>query len=143
MSIATPAEVPVSLDRNRLARRGLSATAAAVAAVAIVRFVAAVLAPDLATLDPFGWGAIVAATVVAALAGTAVYAFVGRRRNGERLFVGLAALVFLLSLLPVWFGASAIPGMTTLGLVLLAVMHLVAAVGIVVPLLGRAPGLPA
>lgn len=142
MSTVTSPET-VRVSRNQLARRGLSATAVALAAVAIVRVVGVALAPDLAALDPFGWGPIVVVTLVSAVAGTVVYALVSRRENGDQLFVALAALVFLASLVPVAFGAATIPGMTTLGLVLLAVMHLVAAIGIVLPLLGRAPGLPA
>lgn len=142
MSVQTRSQ-RVPLDRNALARRGLSAAAVALAAVAVVRLVGVALLPDLAALDPFGWGPIVVVALVAALGATAVYAVVGRREGGERLFVALAALVFLASLAPVAFGAATIPGMTDVGLVLLAVMHLVAAVGIVVPLLGRARWLPA
>ena len=142
MSVHTSSS-PVTVDRNQLARRGLTAAAVALAAVAVVRVVGVTLAPGLAALDPFGWGPIVVVTLFAAVAGTGVYGLVGRRENGDRLFVWLAVAVFLLSLLPVWFGAGTIPGITDVGLVLLAVMHLVASVGIVVPLLGRARGLPA
>lgn len=142
MSVETSSQ-PVRLDRNTLARRGLSAAAVALAAVAVVRLVGVALLPDLAALDPFGWGPIVVVTLVAAVGGTIVYWLLGRRDGGEQLFVALAALVFLASLLPVAFGAATIPGMTQLGLVLLAVMHLVAAAGIVVALLGRARWLPA
>ncbi|WP_255198055.1 DUF6069 family protein [Halorarius litoreus] len=142
MSTVTSTDA-VPLGRNQLARRGLTAAAVALAAVAIVRIVGVALAPDLAALDPFGWGAIVFVTLVAAVLGTLVYALVSRRENGDRLFVGLAAVVFLLSLSPIVFGAGPMPGMTTVGLVLLGVMHLVASIGIVVSLLGRARGLPA
>jgi hypothetical protein len=142
MSVQT-APSPAVVDRNQLARRGLTAAAVALAAVAIVRIVGVALTPELAAFDPFGWAPIVVVTLFAAVAGTGVYAVVGRRENGDRLFVGLAAVVFLASLTPIWFGAGAIPGMTDVGLALLAVMHLVASVGIVVSLLGRARGLPA
>lgn len=142
MSTVTPTDV-VTVDRNQLARRGLSATAVALAAVALVRIVAVSLVPDLAAFDPFGWGPLVVVTVVGALGGTAVYALVGRRENGESLFVAVAALVFLASLVPVAFGAAPMPGMPAVGPEVLAVMHLVAAIGIVVALLGRGRGLPA
>lgn len=52
-----------------------------------------------------------------------------------------AAVVFLLSLGPIVFGAGAIPGMPAVGLVLLGVMHWAVSVGIVVR--DRARGLPA
>ncbi|MFC7234722.1 hypothetical protein [Halosegnis marinus] len=138
--MATVTTVPRSagVDRNTLARRGLTAAAFALAGVAAVRLVAVLLAPDLAALDPFGWTPIVLVTLLAAAGGTLVYALLAARETATRDFLALAALVLALSFVPLVTGAAAMPGMTTLGLVVLGVFHVVAAVGIAVPLVGRA-----
>lgn len=137
MATVTPVSRSAGVDRNTLARRGLTAAAFALAGVAVVRLVAVFLAPDLAALDPFGWVPVVLVTLVAAAGATLAYALLAARETATRDFLVLAALVLLVSFTPIVTGAAAMAGMTTLGLVVLGVFHVVAAVGIVVPLVGR------
>lgn len=137
--MSTVSSVPraARIDRNTLARRGLTAGGLGLLAVALVRVVAVALIPGLAALPPFGWGPLVASTLIAAAAATLVYALISDRPHATRDFLIVAATVLVASFAPLVTVAPAIPGMSTLGLAALGVAHVAAAVAIVVPLVGR------
>ncbi len=137
--MSTVSSVPraARIDRNTLVRRGLTAAGLALLAVALVRVIAVWLVPGLATLAPLGWGPLAASTLIAAVGATLVYALLSGRPNATRNFLAAAAAVLVVSFVPLVTVAPTIPGMSTLGLVVLAITHVAVAVGIVPPLLGR------
>lgn len=97
-----------------LVRRGLTTAAVVLLSLAAVRVVAGLFVP-LEGVEPTSWGPVLGTGVVVTVGATAVYAVLTRLLDrSDRVFVGLAAVV-------------------------LAVMHVVAAVGSVVVLTGRWP----
>ncbi|MFD1588008.1 DUF6069 family protein [Halorientalis brevis] len=110
-----------------LARRGGIALGLAVLVnVAIV--VAADAAGVAPTLDPLSTGPVVLFTALGVVGATVVYGVLARfRAEPDRLFTGIAAVVLVLSLIPDVTYAPTLPGATTLGVTVLAIMHVTAA----------------
>jgi hypothetical protein len=127
------------LDLGTVARRGLIAGAAVLLSLATVRGVAGALVP-LGGVQPAAWPAVLGTGIVVTVGATLVYAALTRLlARPDRAFVGLAAVVLVVSMLPLVLVAPSIPGVTTPVIAVLAVMHVVAAVGCVVVLTGRWP----
>jgi hypothetical protein len=113
-----------------LARAGATGIAAGIVLVAAVRLLAGALLP-IEGLDPYAWGPILGSVVVFGVAATVVYALLDRLvARPRRWFLGLAALVFLGMLVPVFLVGPSL-GADTLGLQAgLIVLHVAAAGGI-------------
>ena len=124
---------------GELPRRGLIVGAVVLLSLALVRGVAGLLVP-LGGVQPAAWPAVLGTGVVVTVGATAVYAALTRLLDRpDRAFVGLAAVVLVVSMLPLAFVAPTIPGVTATVIGVLAVMHVVAAVGSVVVLTERWP----
>lgn len=127
------------LALDTIARRGLTVGAVVLLSLAIVRGVAGLVVP-LGGVDPAAWQAVLGTGVVVTVGSTLAYAALTRLLDRpDRAFVGLAAVVLAASMLPLAFVAPTLPGVTTAVIGVLAVMHVVAAVGSVVVLTGRWP----
>jgi len=110
-----------------LARRGGIALG-----LAVLVNVAIVFAADAAgiapILDPLSTGPVVLFTALGVVGATIVYGVLARfRAEPDRLFALVAAVVLVLSLIPDATYAPTLPGATTLGVTVLAVMHVTAA----------------
>jgi len=124
---------------GELAHRGLTVGAVVLLSLAVVRGIAGLLVP-LGGVQPAAWPAVLGTGVVVTVGATLVYAVLTRLLDRpDRAFVGLAAVVLVVSMLPLVFVAPSIPGVTPAVIVVLAVMHVVAAVGSVAVLTGRWP----
>jgi hypothetical protein len=133
---ATPTD---RIASGELARRGLTAGVVVLVSLGVVRAVGGLLVP-LGGVDPTSWPAVLGTGVVVTVGSTLAYAALTRLLDRpDRAFVGLAATVLVVSMLPLAFVAPSIPGVTSTGIGVLAVMHVVAAVGSVVVLTGRWP----
>lgn len=120
-----------------IVRRGLLAAVLAVLANTLLRIGSVTLVPALAAVEPFGWGPIVASSVVAAIGATVVYWALARfTERPNRNFTAVAGAVLALSFVPLVTAAPAVPRMTTAGLLALGAMHVVSAVVIVAALTG-------
>ncbi|MWG35940.1 DUF6069 family protein [Halomarina oriensis] len=140
MATSTPTPpaggVRTRLDSGTLVRRGLVAALLALVLTVVARFVAVALDSTLAGVEQFGWVPIVAVTLVASVGATLVYATLDRlTERPARWFLVAAALVFLFMLAPLTLGAGDL-GLPTNAQLGLGALHLTAAVGIVVGLLG-------
>lgn len=140
MATSTPispaASVRTRLDPRLLARRGLTATALALVLTVLARLAAVQVDPALADVAQFGWVPIVGVTLLASVGATLVYGALDRyTERPARWFLLAATLVFLVMLVPLTLGATGL-GLTTTAQLGLGVLHLTAAVGIVVGLLG-------
>jgi hypothetical protein len=121
-----------TLDSGTLARRGLLALAVALAANAVLVFVSG-LAGIAPGLDPLNYGPVVLFTTLGVVGAAVVYALLRRfTANANRTFTIVAGAVALLSLVPDAVFVPTLPGATTLGAVVLAVMHLTTAAACVV-----------
>jgi hypothetical protein len=122
---------------GELTRRGVVALVLAIAATVAFVVVANVagVAPEFEAYVPFIAARGAAIGVVGA---TIVYGIVARfSEHPRRLFTAIAAVVYLLSLIPVVVRAPGLPGATTLGVALLPVMHALVALPTVAVLTGR------
>jgi hypothetical protein len=120
--------------RSEFARRGAVALGVSVVVNLIVVYLAA-MAGIAPSLEPLSYGPVMVFTTLGVVGATVVYALLHRFvADPDRVFVGVAALVLLLSWLPNVTYAPGLPGATTGGLLVLAVMHLTAAVVSVVVL---------
>ena len=122
------AEFASPVDVGELARRG--AVALVLAAVVNVGLVyAAEFAMIAPLLEPLSVGPVLVVTTLGVVGATVVYGLLSRSRDSpDRLFVGIATVVLLLSLLPDVFYAPTLPDATTAGVVVLSVMHVTTAV---------------
>ncbi len=138
--MSTPTEtVESSLDAALRARslveRGALALVVSVLAVALVRAIAGALLAVPPAFGPTQWGPALGFTAFAAVVATLVYAALDRfTARTDRNFVAVAVIVTLAMLVPVATVAPSIPGATTALQAVLVVFHLVAGVGITVPL---------
>lgn len=130
-------ETNAIVSPSGIVQRGLLAVVIAVFANALLRVGSVTLVPALAAVEPFGWGPIVASSVVAAIGATVVYWTLARfTERPNRNFTAVAGAVLALSFVPLATAAPAIPGMTTAGVLALGAMHVVSAVVIVAALTG-------
>lgn len=132
----TPGEAAIEhpLPNSVLARRGLVAFVAAMVSVLVARALMGALAPDAVAGDPLTYPAIFLVVTGAALVATLVYGALDRYTDDPaRLFVGLGLLVLALSFAPIILTAPTL-GVTSDGQLLLALLHIIAAVAIIVPL---------
>jgi hypothetical protein len=138
---ATGTVIRPERTRRGFLRRGAVALVVSVLGVALVRALVGVLVSVPAGFTALTWPPLVAVTAVSAIGATVVYAVLSRLGgDAERRFLGVAGAVLVLSYLPLVTVAGTLPGATGTLLVVLGVLHVVAAVGIVVPLLvGTAP----
>ncbi|WP_246986058.1 DUF6069 family protein [Halorientalis marina] len=121
-----------SLDARTLVRQGMLSLAVALAANAALVFVSGVagIAPDL---DPLNYGPVVLFTSVGVIGATVVYAALDRLSDSpDRTFAIVAVAVALVSLIPDVVFVPQLPGATTLGAVVLGVMHLTTAAACIV-----------
>ena len=96
--------------------------------VNVVIVVAADAARVAPTLEPLSTGPVVLFTALGVVGATVVYGVLARfRETPDRLFTGIAAVVLVLSLIPDVTYAPTLPGATTLGVTVLAIMHVTAA----------------
>ena len=133
----TRAAYPVPESGIGLARRATLGTFTAIVAVLLVRAVVLALDLDvgLATVgqSPFAVGPVVAFSLFAAVGATVAYAALVRlTERPVRNFAVVAVAVFVLLLGPL----ATIQGVTTTGLAVLFVFHLVVAVPLVAFLVG-------
>ena len=120
-------DVSSTVGVGGLARRGGIALVLAVL-VNVVIVVAADAAGIAPTLEPLSIGPVVLFTALGIVGATVVYALLARfRAEPDRLFALVAAVVLVLSLIPDATYAPTLPGATTLGVTVLAVMHVTAA----------------
>src|SRR6056297_182268 len=114
---------PSTTTVGGLARRGGIALVLAVL-VNVVIVVAADAAGVAPTLEPLSTGPVVLFTALGIVGATVVYGVLARfRETPDRLFTGIAAVVLVLSLIPDVTYAPTLPGATTLGVTVLAIMH--------------------
>lgn len=138
--MSTPTEtvessLEAALPARSLFERGALALVVSVLAVALVRAIAGALLTIPPAFGPAQWGPALGFTAFAAVVATLVYAALDRfTARTDRNFLVVAAVVTLVMLVPVATVAPSIPGATTALLAVLVVFHLVAAVGITVPL---------
>jgi hypothetical protein len=134
-SVGTP------LPTRAVLRRGIVALLVGVLAVGVTRAIAGLIVTVPPGFGPAQWGATLGVTAFAAVIATLVYAVLDRfTARPDRNFLVVAVAVSLLMLVPVATVAPSIPGATTGLLGVLVALHVVAAVGISVPLVrGRAP----
>ena len=119
------------IERDELARRGAVAVVGTLVAMALVRGLAGLVVP-LADIEPMAWPAVLGSAAVAAIAGTLVFALLTRVVDRPtRVFVGLAVVGLLVSLVPLATFAPTLPGVTTGVLGVMGAMHVVAAVVVV------------
>ena len=127
------------LSVSALARRSLMAGAVVLLSLALVRLVAGMFAP-LDGVEPAAWPAVLGTGVVVTVGATVVYAALTRLLDRpDRAFAGLAAVVLLVSMIPLVVVAPTIPGVTVAVIVVLAAMHVAAALAAVATLTGRWP----
>jgi len=132
MDIQSRATAFVSpIDVDELARRGTVALVlAAVVNVALV--FGAEFAEIAPLLEPLAVGPVLVVTTLGVVGATAVYGLLSRsRENPDRAFTLVAAVALLLSFLPSAFHVPNLPDSTTLGVALLAAMHVTTAVACV------------
>lgn len=126
-----------SIPAGTLARRGLMAVVVVVLSLALVRLVAGMFVP-LGGIGPASWPAVLGSGVVASVGAAVVYAVLTRLLDrADRAFAGLAAAVLVVSMVPLLVVAPALPGVTVPVIVVLAVMHVAAALSAVAVLTGR------
>ena len=138
---ATETEVTSTsrLSANALARRGLMALVVVLLSLALVRLVAGMFVP-LGGIDPVSWPAVLGTGVVVTAGATVVYAVLTRLLDRpDRAFVGLAAVVLVVSMVPLVVVAPALPGVSAAIIGILAAMHVAAALSAVATLTGRWP----
>ncbi len=129
---------PERVSLKRLLWVGPLAIVAALAANFIVRAIALAVLDIPADFMPLQTTAFIPFTVVGLLGAIIVFAIIGRvARRPVRTFIIVAAVVLVLSFLPdIGLLASGAPGATLPGILVLMLLHVVAAV-IVVALLVR------
>ena len=138
-SIAISSSVPQksrAASRGRFARVGLATVIAAVAANVLVYFVGgALVAYDPQFLPLAGVSGSVAFTLPAAIVAVLLYAALLRfARTPARTFSIIAAVVFVVTLIPDFTYIPTVPGATGGQTAILVLMHIVAA-GVIVRML--------
>lgn len=137
---ATTAEEATGSGRvggRTLARRSLVAFVGAVVVNLVVTVVAGVagIAPDL---DPLSVGPVALFTAVGVVGAVGAYAALTRFVDDpDRTFTLVAGVVLVLSFVPDVVVAPALPGATTAGVAVLALLHVTTAVLCVLVLTGR------
>jgi hypothetical protein len=124
---------------SALARRGALALVVSLVVNAALVFVSdlAAVAPGL---DPLSYGPVVLFTTLGVVGAVVVYAALARfSANADRTFTVVAVVVALLSLIPDATFVPTLPGATTLGAVVLGVMHLTTAAACIAFLTDRVP----
>ena len=135
-STTTESAAVTTPTRGELLRRGAVAVVAAIVAAAVVRTAAVSLGVP-ATADPMQLDPILTSSAVGAAGATVVYGVLTRvSARPNRDFVVVAAVVLLLSLVPVVTVASGLAGVTMGVLLTLALLHLAVA-GVSVAILTR------
>jgi non-specific serine/threonine protein kinase len=131
-SWAAQAESP-TVNWSRLALVGPGTVLAAVAANAVLYFVAGtVVAYNTEFLPLASVGGAIIMTVAPAIVAVLVYAALLRfTRHPAQIFTIIAAVVFVISLIPVFTYIPTVPGVTNEQIAILALMHVVAAIVIV------------
>lgn len=137
VATATETESPTRVSTNRLVKHGLLAVIVASIATALVRVItlAVVDAPADFLPIPLGWGPVIASTAIGAVGATIVYGVIARvSQRPNRTFTIVAAIVLLLSFVPMLtlppeFAAALAPVLSAL-----VVMHVLVAVTSVVVL---------
>ncbi|WP_435196033.1 DUF6069 family protein [Natronomonas sp. EA1] len=132
--IRTPTGVDHPLPNGVLSRRGLVAFVAAMLSVLVARALMGQLAPAAVAGDPLAYPSIFLVVTGATVVATLVYAAIDRYTDEPaRYFVGVGLLVLALSFAPIVLTAPAL-GVTSDGQLLLAILHIIAAVAIMGPL---------
>lgn len=120
-----------------LAKRGLVAVLVADVVNAAITF-AAITAGIAPNLDPLSYGPVLFFTTIGMVGATLIYGTLDRFvADPDRVFVAVAAVVLVLSWIPDATAVPSMPGGTTAGAAVLALMHLTAAVVAVVVLTDR------
>lgn len=131
-------EAPLSI--GELAKRGAIGATGAALGNAFLAWIAGAALPIPEAFVPLGIPRVVFLTVVGAALATVTYAIVDRvSSDPEPAFVKVAVIALVLSFIPdilLLVNPSAVPGTTTLGVLVLMVMHVVAAAIIVPALIG-------
>ena len=121
-----------------LVRRAAFAVTFGVLGVAGVRAVAVLTVENLGRFEPLGFSQLVGAATVGAIGGAVVYAVLRRLSDdANRLFTRIAAVVAVLSFVPLVAVGPTLPDATPTALLLLGLAHFSVAVGVVVALIGR------
>ncbi len=132
-STASGAEVPRTIDWGRYALVGLGTIVAAVVANIIVYFIGSAIIsynPEFIVLSNVSPAILF--TVVPAIVAVVLYALLMRfTSDPARIFTIIAAVVLVLSLIPDFAYIPTVPGASTAQAIMLAIMHVVAAVVIV------------
>jgi hypothetical protein len=134
--MATTVETqPTRVGVNRLAKYGLLTVLVAVAATALIRTTALAFVgvpADFIPL-PLGWGPVIATSVLGAVGGTVVYGVVARvSQRPNRTFTIVAAVVLVLSFIPMLTLPPEIADALAPVIPALAVMHVIVAAASVV-----------
>jgi hypothetical protein len=127
---ATASTSPERVSLKRLLWAGPLAILAALAANAVVRAIALAVLDIPADFEPLQTPAFVFLTVAGVLGAVITFAVIGRlARRPVRVFLIVAAVVLLLSFVPdIGLLAANAPGATLPGVLVLMLMHVVAAV---------------
>jgi tryptophan-rich sensory protein len=132
MSLSAQAGSP-TVNWSRLALVGPGTVLAAVAANAVFYFVAGtVVAYNTEFLPLASVGGAIIMTVAPAIVAVLVYAALLRfTRQPAQIFTIISAVVFVISLIPVFTYIPTVPGVTNEQIAILVMMHVVAAIVIV------------
>jgi hypothetical protein len=130
---SSPVRTARAAGRGRVARVGLATTVAAVAANTLVYFIGgALVAYDPQFLPLANVSGAIVFTLPAAIVAALIYAALLRfARRPARTFTIIAAVVFVVTLLPDFTYIPSVPGATGGQTAILVLMHTVAAVVIV------------
>lgn len=135
MASTVETETPTSVGMNRLARYGLFAVIAASVTNATVGVIALAVFDVPAGFGGLGWGSIIASSAIGAVLATGVYGLIARySTRPNRTFTIIAAVVLVLSYIPFLQPPPKLAGAAQSVFVTLGVMHVTAAVVIVVML---------
>jgi Family of unknown function (DUF6069) len=135
MSLSAHAVSP-AINWSRVALVGPATVLAAVAANAVFYFIAGTLvAYDAQFLPLASVGGAVIMTLASAIVAVLLYAALLRfTRRPNRIFTIISAIVFVISLVPVFTYIPTVPGVTSAQIATLVTMHVVAATVIVAAL---------
>lgn len=130
---STPSQSP-RLPGRRVLTIGLAATAAALVATLLARFIIGLFVPLAPEFPPFSYGSIAFFTILFCLIGVGIYALINRlAKNPLRTFNIAAVIGFFVSILPDLAGMAnpaglPFPGGSVSNFAILIFFHVVAAV---------------
>lgn len=143
MRARTTAEGPELLSPVEIGKRGAIGTALAAVVNAAIALIASRVLPIPAGFEPMGLPRVVGFTLLGGVLATLTFALIQRvSAHPQRTFLRVAVTALLLSFVPdvaLLVRPEAVAGTTVPGVLVLMLMHVVAAALIVPPLAGMGP----